>query len=712
MSHEPANAEFATALRPSPAERATGTAPLAGTGDAAGQMALWLLAAALRLADWVEATLPALYARHPHLAGFRAAAAQVAPGLPTAAWPARLDARERTDGAAFPMARAVAALGLSDAQRLAHAIAALAEEDARIGALLVELQGGGDPYPSIETLTRVLCAPDAALGAGWDMVAPLLDAGLLAETRTDGPRARRCLAPVPAVWDLARGAAHPDLPAGMRLRRRADAPRFDALAYRPAFRELLARIPAALQPGGARYVLLRHMPGADAEEVAAALARALGRDLLVANRTTSVGRSVTAVALLTDALPFFTCDLGPGETCEPPDLSAWTGPGILSLGRDGGLAPEADGAALSVSLPFPGPTERARAWTAALGSHPVEGFDAIRDRFQLPLGHLRRVVSAAKAEARLNARPAVTPEDVRIAARALGREQLDGLAELLPDGVGWDELVVPEPTRLLLNELAARCAHRERLPDRLGITSGHGAGRGVRALFTGPSGTGKTLAARLLGAEIGKDVYRVDLSAVVDKYVGETEKRLNRLMSRAEALDVVLLLDEGDGLMARRTDVRSANDRFANLETNYLLQRLETHEGIVIVTTNMPEGIDQAFQRRMDVVVPFPRPTAEARLALWRTHLPPNHAVPDALLMRLAARAPLTGGQVRNAVRAAASLALAETAPLGEAHLMRGLDRELQKTGAMIGIMPGDVGAVRPGTALAAFAAALGGGRS
>ena len=136
----------------------------------------------------------------------------------------------------------------------------------------------------------------------------------------------------------------------------------------------------------------------------------------------------------------------------------------------------------------------------------------------------------------------------------------------------------------------------------------------MRALLTGPSGTGKTLACRLLAAELDKDLYRVDLAAVVDKYVGETEKNLDRILSTAEELDVVLLIDEGDSLLGNRTEVRTANDRFANLETNYLLQRLESYQGIVVVTTNAPDRIDPAFQRRMDVVLqlvePGPSPSA------------------------------------------------------------------------------------------------------
>jgi SpoVK/Ycf46/Vps4 family AAA+-type ATPase len=205
----------------------------------------------------------------------------------------------------------------------------------------------------------------------------------------------------------------------------------------------------------------------------------------------------------------------------------------------------------------------------------------------------------------------------------------------------------------------------------------------VRALLTGPSGTGKTLAARILAAELGMDLYRVDLAAVINKYIGETEKNLHRVLSTAEDLDVVLLLDEGDALLGSRTEVRSANDRYANLETNYLLQRLESYQGIVLITTNAAENIDTAFQRRMDVAINFTAPQAEERWHIWQLHLPPASAVDAAALERVAARCAMTGGQIRNAAQLATLLAL--DSPFGvvtEAHLEQAVHSEYRKAGA------------------------------
>jgi SpoVK/Ycf46/Vps4 family AAA+-type ATPase len=203
----------------------------------------------------------------------------------------------------------------------------------------------------------------------------------------------------------------------------------------------------------------------------------------------------------------------------------------------------------------------------------------------------------------------------------------------------------------------------------------------VRALFKGPSGTGKTLAARHLAARLGRPLYRVDLAATVSKYIGETERNLERVFDAAESLDIVLLLDEGDALLAGRTGVTNATDRYANLETNYLLQRLEGYAGVLVVTTNAAERIDAAFARRIDVTIEFALPDAQTRLDLWAAHLGDGHALAPEWLERVARRCALAGGQIRNAALHAALLAIERSAPVGEAELATALEREYRKAG-------------------------------
>jgi SpoVK/Ycf46/Vps4 family AAA+-type ATPase len=179
------------------------------------------------------------------------------------------------------------------------------------------------------------------------------------------------------------------------------------------------------------------------------------------------------------------------------------------------------------------------------------------------------------------------------------------------------------------------------------------------------------------------DLYRLDLSSVVNKYIGETEKSLNQLFSRAEELDVVLLIDEGDALLTQRTAVQSSNDRYANLETNFLLQRLESFEGILLVTTNAANRIDSAFQRRMDVVVELRMPGPQERWLIWQLHLPVDHQVVHAWLQEAAVRCNVSGGQIRNAVLHASLLALDQGRPMSTAHVAAALHREYRKTGAV-----------------------------
>ena len=269
------------------------------------------------------------------------------------------------------------------------------------------------------------------------------------------------------------------------------------------------------------------------------------------------------------------------------------------------------------------------------------------------------------------------------AGRTVRAELFGTVAELVPAAGEWADLAVNPETREELLLLEHRCRCREQLPGILPAALDGGSGPGVRALFSGPSGTGKTLLARLLAAALHKDLYRLDLSAVVNKYLGETEKNLSRVLGRAEELDVILLIDEGDSLLTKRTDIHNSNDRYANLETNYLLQRLESFEGIVVITTNAEGHIDDAFQRRFDVMINFPAPGPAERWAIWRLHLPAVHTVEEAFLREVAARCSLTGGQVRAAVLHASLLALGDGGLITTHHVGMAVRREYRKSGVI-----------------------------
>jgi hypothetical protein len=333
-------------------------------------------------------------------------------------------------------------------------------------------------------------------------------------------------------------------------------------------------------------------------------------------------------------------------------------------------------------LPLPDAALRAALVNRHGGPALAGQADAVAARLHLSAGYLVRALRTLAAPP--DADGSALAAGLREVALAGGAGELDNMAHRLDTrGAEREGLVQDAELARDLDTLAARCAQRDRLRGTLPGPFAARLNAGVRALFAGPSGTGKTLAAQVLAARLGMPLYRLDLASVVSKYIGETERNLHRLLAAAEALDTMLLLDEGDALLARRTDVGNAHDRYANLETNFLLQRLETHRGLVLVTTNALERIDTAFLRRFDLLVHFHAPELLQRLALWRVHLPPDHAVPDAALERVAESCTLTGGQVRNVVLDAASAALAQSTCVTEALLMAALRREYRRGDAL-----------------------------
>lgn len=259
----------------------------------------------------------------------------------------------------------------------------------------------------------------------------------------------------------------------------------------------------------------------------------------------------------------------------------------------------------------------------------------------------------------------------------------------LPATAGWNDLVLPTRCRRTLEELLASITHRERIERDWGARPS----AGPIALFSGPSGTGKTFAAEVLASALGYRLLRVDLGLLVSKYIGETEKNLNSLLDAVAKEPVVLLFDEADSLFGRRGDVRDARDRYANMEVSHLLSRIELHRGPCILTTNLRQHLDAAFLRRFHTVIEFPRPTAEARAVLWRLHLPPKAPLQTGLdFEKLGTAVPLSGGQIKNAALYAALLAAHEDASVAWSHLARAVWNELAKDGRELN--PGMLGAL------------------
>ncbi len=303
---------------------------------------------------------------------------------------------------------------------------------------------------------------------------------------------------------------------------------------------------------------------------------------------------------------------------------------------------------------------------------------------RLDAGQLRRAADVAVRTAVLAGRP-VRPDDVRAAVRAQNGAGLDRLARRVEPGVGWDDLVLPPTTHRRLRELALRARHREQVLGQWGMRPGGGRGRGVIALFAGESGTGKTMSAEVVAADLGMDLYVVDLSTVVDKYIGETEKNLERIFTEASAVNAVLLFDEADAIFGKRSEVKDAHDRHANIESAYLLQRMESFDGIAVLTTNLRANLDEAFTRRLDVVADFPVPDAGHRLALWDRCL--GNLLPradDLDLAFCADRFELAGGSIRACAVTAAYLAAESGAPLTMRQVVTAVAREYRKLGRLV----------------------------
>jgi AAA+ superfamily predicted ATPase len=319
--------------------------------------------------------------------------------------------------------------------------------------------------------------------------------------------------------------------------------------------------------------------------------------------------------------------------------------------------------------------------------------EVLANAFQLTEGQITDAVASARwhAARRDPQKPLLTSDDLYEGCRRQSSRRLTTFARRLEPRTDstFDDLILPAPNRRQLEELRVRVHHHSRVYSGLGFDRRLSLGKGLIALFTGSSGTGKTMAAELLAREQGVDLYKVDLSAVVSKYVGETEKNLSQVFAEAQDANAIIFFDEADALFGKRGEVREAQDRWANMEINYLLQRVEEYAGVVILASNLRQNIDDAFMRRIHVTVEFPFPDAPARFYIWRSMFPPDiERPPDDDLRALGERFRLSGGNIKNIVIDAAFRAIAETGPalpvITLRHLIAATAREYQKLGKPI----------------------------
>lgn len=576
------------------------------------------------------------------------------------------------------------ALALSPGEQLAVVLALWVEFDAALASALALLQGSaqrsGPLRPTLGLVARLVAAwpphgggpPTAAQAMGQLLQGAAIASGLL-QLSPDGHPATdlahsRTLQLPPALLPLLADpvpTAH-----GTRLGRLALHPVAPPAWPLPqAWRRAVATLAATLNTStGPCVVVLR---GADAQELAAwaaELAQRCGHKA-IAVRSADEGPDLAASALaqlapregLVPALlalqgwPVWQADLAPGSALRLPALAHWPGPWIVLGSADTAL--HSDLPLHELELEQPETTDRLALWHAMAASTGT-----IADQREDPRADLHAVarsrcgLSVLAQAATLAGAGAAAPAAIEHAVRSSARS-LSAWAQVSADRIPADAWVGPPEVHRQLGLLLTRCLARGDASAPLGPLLRGRLGQGVKALFIGASGTGKTLAAQWLADRLARPLVKVDLAAVVSKYIGETEKNLSQLLSRAEHLDAVLLFDEADSLFGARTDVKQANDRYANMQTNYLLQRLETFHGVAVLTSNSKARFDDAFLRRLDTVIEFPLPDVAERRALWSLHLGESPQLDPAVLNTVAALVDLPGGHIRNAVLTAALLA-------------------------------------------------------
>jgi hypothetical protein len=547
------------------------------------------------------------------------------------------------DGPLFALARR---LDLSLVEMLAIELAATVERDAMAGRAVAYVQaplGGSRPTIGlVEAAFGRLAHPGFSVG---DLIVTgaAVRTGALLLTGEGAPLPERAIMlPLHLCVALVdRDGTPPGVSIGIDQESVVPLP--------PSTLAELQRQAVALGATPGRVLVIRSGSMLEARSIAGAIADVLGdrAAFLDPERTAGAGPWL----LLRRLLPVFTYTLGPGERRQVPSLPGYEGPRLALLGPEGSVE-SASGTALSWRVDVPSVFERARLWQVAIGDHALA--EQLATRHRHGSGRIAHLGRLARHQQAIAGRASTTVDDVAKASWTLESGGLEALAEPLPDRVSDEALVLTPQLQAELNHLVLRCRWRGELVDRLGASSRARYHAGVRALFVGPSGTGKTLAAGWLATRLGLPLYRVDLASVTSKYIGETEKNLAQLLARAEQSEVVLLFDEADSMFGTRTDVRDSNDRFANAQTNYLLQRIESYEGIALLTSNSRGRFDASFMRRLDFIVEFPLPGPEERRALWYSHLGTEHDLDPRTINMIAARAELVGGHIRNAVLGAA----------------------------------------------------------
>jgi hypothetical protein len=574
-----------------------------------------------------------------------------------------------------------AALGLDLLDAAVLAICAAPELNPRYGRLYAYLQDDVTrKLPSARLVGHLLAGEGVSAAdvmMAFEREAPLRAKGAIRlQGDAQTPLAERPIKLSDRLAAHLLGVGMDDPPAGGKLRM-VPYPDHD-----PGRDEAVAALAATLAHGSSLPVVLA---GPDAE---ALVAKAYGRALVVAHIREIDVADTMADAALVEALedrPLVFEGLEDVEPGERPRL-------LRGIERRGArlvvCAPNRNAAlvlgertSLLIDAAPPSFAERRLAWEQASGAADARDVAA---KFRLSIGQILEAAQVAKLAA--SARGAATPEphELDLGARQASSSRLGELAARLPPGYRWDDLVMPERQRELLQSISAYLRHRDRVLSDWGYEKAVARTQGLKVLFAGESGTGKTMAAQVLAAELGLEIFRVDLATIVSKYIGETEKNLDRIFGAADGSNAILFFDEADALFGKRSEISDSHDRYANIEVAYLLQKMEGYPGAVILATNYRRNIDEAFVRRLDFVIDYPFPEAEDRERIWALVLPDTAPVAkDIDLAFLATNFKLSGGAIRNCSLSAAFQAAEDGDVIEMRHLVRAVAQEYGKQGRL-----------------------------